>query len=35
VLEVGGAQMAISADKYAELDQLRKKMDAMKAAFAG
>jgi len=34
VLEVGGEQMVITAEEYAELEQLRAKMDAMKAAFA-
>lgn len=34
MLEVGGEQMVSTAEEYAELEQLRKKMDAMKAAFA-
>jgi hypothetical protein len=34
VLEVGGEQMVISAQEYAEFEQLRAKMEAMKAAFA-
>jgi hypothetical protein len=34
VLDVGGEQMVITAEEYAEFEQLRAKMDAMKAAFA-
>jgi Phage integrase family len=34
VVEVGGEQIVISAEEYAEFEQLRAKMDAMKAAFA-
>lgn len=34
VLGVGGEQMVISAQEYAEFEQLRAKMDAMKASFA-
>jgi hypothetical protein len=33
-LEDGGEQTVISVEEYAEFEQLRKKMDAMKAAFA-
>jgi hypothetical protein len=32
VVEVGGEQMVISAEEYAGLEQLRSKMEAMKAA---
>lgn len=34
VLELGGEQTVISAEEYAEFEQLRMKMDAMKVAFA-
>jgi hypothetical protein len=34
MLDVGGEQMVISAEEYAEFEQLRKKMDAMKAAIS-
>jgi hypothetical protein len=34
VMEVGEEQMVITAEEYAGLEQLHKKMDAMKAAFA-
>jgi Phage integrase family len=34
VQEVGGEQMVITAEEYAELEQLRVRMEAMKAAFA-
>jgi hypothetical protein len=34
VVEVGGEQLVVSAEEHAELEQLRTKMEAMKAAFA-